>query len=52
MSDGLPDAAPLWVAITGVLGAALEASGLWQANRMRGKAAFQTAITFPVQGPE
>lgn len=44
MSDGLPETAPVWVALTGVLGAALGAFGLWLANRMLGKAAFQTAI--------
>lgn len=44
MSDRLPEAAPAWVAITGVVGAALGAFGLWLANRMLGKAAFQTAI--------
>ena len=44
MSDGLPDAAPMWAAVTGVIAAALGAFGLWLANRMLGKAAFQTAI--------
>lgn len=50
MSDGLPDAAPFWVAVTGVIGAALGACGLWLANRMLGKAAFQTAINAGFNG--
>lgn len=45
MSDGLPpEAVGLWSTLTGVFGAALGAFGLWLANRMLGKAAFQTAI--------
>lgn len=45
MSDGLPpDSAPIWAAITGVIGAGLGAVGLWLASRLMGKAAFQTAI--------
>lgn len=45
MSDGLPpDSVPAWAAIGTAIGAALGAFGLWLANRMLGKAAFQTAI--------
>lgn len=45
MSDGLPpEAAPFWAALTGIIGAALGACGLWLANRLMGKAAFQQAI--------
>lgn len=36
MNDGLPDAAPMWAAVTGVFGAALGSFGLWLANRMLG----------------
>lgn len=44
MSDGLQESAPFWATITGVVGAALGAFGLWLANRMLGKAAIQTAL--------
>lgn len=48
MSDGPAEAANVVTAAIGAvsaaLGAALGAFGLWLANRMMGKAAFQTAI--------
>lgn len=44
VNDGLPSTAHFWPAVAGIFGAALGAFGLWLANRMLGKAAFQTAI--------
>lgn len=52
MADGVggPDAVSVWTAASAAVGAALGAFGLWLANRMLGKAAFQSAINDGFKG--